>query len=71
MDTTYLAHVVFCLFILIGSHLVDNDTRNADIVMLAENAIQFQFIKRTSQTSIGDQNHIGSNHGRNFCIVDT
>mmetsp|Transcript_12757 Transcript_12757/g.24258 ORF Transcript_12757/g.24258 Transcript_12757/m.24258 type:complete len:297 (+) Transcript_12757:568-1458(+) len=65
-----LAHVMFGLFVLVGSYLVDNDPGNADIVMLTKDPIQFKFIKGTPESTVGDQYHVGSNQGGNFGIVN-
>jgi hypothetical protein len=50
-----LLNVMFGLFVLFRNGLVDNDTRNANIAMLTQEAIQFQFqfVKGFFQTAVG------------------
>lgn len=48
-----LGHVVFRLFEFLRNDLVDDDTGHADIVVLAENAVQLQFVKGFPETTVG------------------
>jgi hypothetical protein len=48
-----LGQVVFGLFVLVGYDFVNNDAGNSNIVVLAQDSIQFEFVKRFSETTIG------------------
>ena len=44
---------MFGLFIFLWNNFVDNDTSNPDIIVLAQNSIQLQFVECFSEASIG------------------
>ena len=44
---------MFGLFVFFGDDFVNNDAGNSNIVVLAQDAIQFEFVKRFSKTTIG------------------
>lgn len=48
-----LGHVVFGLVVLAGDDFVNDNAGNPNIVVLAQDAIQFEFVKSFSETTIG------------------
>ena len=50
-------NVEFGLFILVGSDLVDDNTRNANPDFLTHGSIQLQLVERITESAVGDQDN--------------
>ena len=51
---------MFCLFIFFGYDFVDDYPSNSDIVLFAQDSIQFEFVESLPKTAIGANEGIKS-----------